>query len=295
MGDCVGMNDSIWTLSANVESSNTPILLLHGFASGLGSYSTNIEAIAENRPLYVIDLLGHGRSSRPTFSDDKIAQQFVQSIEKWRETMKIPKFILSGLSLGGYIASLYALEHPDNIEHLILSEPYAMTDSQDYSKLTLSQKMFLTTFQTINPLAFLRAFGPYRELLFSASRCKLIKSFKTANDDHESFVKYMIQVNSNPEATGEMALWKLVRNISNVVIGEKFQASLSPDIPLTFLNGETTWLNTSYQIDIKESRPNSFTNIVTIKNVEHDLPIGNNREFNQAVNEACKTLKTQEG
>lgn len=91
----------------NTESSNVPIVLLHGFAAGIAFWLMNLEEISEDRPLYAMDLLGFGRSSRSTFSADAetIEQEFVDSIEKWRETMKIDRMILLGHSFGGFLAT----------------------------------------------------------------------------------------------------------------------------------------------------------------------------------------------
>lgn len=59
--------------------------------------------------------LGFGRSSRPTFSSDAMQaeKQLVKSIEEWRREMNIPKMILLGHSMGGFLATSYAMSHPD--------------------------------------------------------------------------------------------------------------------------------------------------------------------------------------
>lgn len=110
----------------NTESENTPIVMLHGFGAGIAFWLMNLEEISENRPLYAIDLLGFARSSRPTFSTDaqEIESQFVESIERWRELMQIPKMILLGHSFGGFLASSYAIKYPERVEHLILADPW---------------------------------------------------------------------------------------------------------------------------------------------------------------------------
>lgn len=58
----------------------------------------NLDEFAAHRPVYAIDLLGFGKSSRPKFADDplEIEMQYVEFLEKWRQQMNIPKMILLG-------------------------------------------------------------------------------------------------------------------------------------------------------------------------------------------------------
>lgn len=95
LGQCVGENDEIWTFAMNTESKNVPIILLHGFGAGSAFFAMNLEDLAVNHPVYALDILGFARSSRPEFSYDpeKIEQQFVDSIERWREVIGIEKMV----------------------------------------------------------------------------------------------------------------------------------------------------------------------------------------------------------
>lgn len=129
LGPCIGYDDKIWTLAMNTESPNTPIVLLHGYVSALAFWMLNLDEFSAHRPVYAIDLLGFGKSSRPKFSNDpqEIEEQYVMFLEKWREAMNIPKMILLGHSLGGFISSLYALKFPSRVEHLILADPWGFT------------------------------------------------------------------------------------------------------------------------------------------------------------------------
>jgi hypothetical protein len=53
---------NIWTIAVNKHLQNIPIVLIHGFLSGIAPWRFSIDAISENRPLYAFDLLGFGRS-----------------------------------------------------------------------------------------------------------------------------------------------------------------------------------------------------------------------------------------
>jgi hypothetical protein len=81
--------DEIWTVAVNTQSKNTPIVLIHGYLAGIGIWRFNVDALSELRPLYAIDLLGFGRSSRSQFGTDpiEVENQFVDSIEEWRKEM----------------------------------------------------------------------------------------------------------------------------------------------------------------------------------------------------------------
>lgn len=114
--------------------------MVHGFAGGVGLWvnkllwfivknktisrngnfeneiqALNYESLSKNRPLYAFDLLGFGKSSRPTFSKkpEEAEELFVNSIEEWRREVGIDKMILLGHSFGGYLVSSYAIQHPD--------------------------------------------------------------------------------------------------------------------------------------------------------------------------------------
>ena len=57
---CVAGNETnfMWTLKANTESPNTPVVLIHGFGSGSALWYLNIDSIGAERPVYAIDILG---------------------------------------------------------------------------------------------------------------------------------------------------------------------------------------------------------------------------------------------
>lgn len=133
IGTCVGSADKIWTISLNDKSAKTPLVLLHGLGAGSALWVLNYDSLAKDRPVYAIDLLGFGRSSRPDFhKDGTIAeQQFVKSIEEWRKEIGLPKMILCGHSMGGFLGASYALTYPDRVQHLVLADPWGFPEKPD--------------------------------------------------------------------------------------------------------------------------------------------------------------------
>lgn len=58
IGPTVGEADKIWTVSMCPELRNTPIVLLHGMGAGVAFWVLNLDAFAQHRPVYAIDILG---------------------------------------------------------------------------------------------------------------------------------------------------------------------------------------------------------------------------------------------
>jgi len=59
IGPVIGPENSrIFTVSLNEESTETPLVLVHGLASGVALWALNLEELSASRPVYAIDVLG---------------------------------------------------------------------------------------------------------------------------------------------------------------------------------------------------------------------------------------------
>ena len=112
----ISSDNLLWTLTlSNVDvKDKTPLVLLHGFGAGVGLWAQNLDALSQCRPVFALDLLGFGQSSRPLFSSDaqEVEDQFVESIEQWRAKVGLESMIVLGHNLGGYLAVSYAIKYP---------------------------------------------------------------------------------------------------------------------------------------------------------------------------------------
>jgi len=107
-------------LRAGPES-GTPILLIHGFGADMSTWMFNQAALAEDRPVYAIDLPGHGGSSKDV--RDGSTRTLAAAIVDYMDAVGIAAAHLVGHSLGGAIAVLIALPHPDRVPGLTLIAP----------------------------------------------------------------------------------------------------------------------------------------------------------------------------
>ena len=153
--------------------------MVHGMGGGVGLWAQNIDSLAKKRPVYAFDLLGFGRSSRPKFSSSAqlVEMEFVESIEEWRQEMKIDKMILMGHSLGAYVVSDYAMKYPDKIQHLFLIDPWGFpekpteTNTDRERRIPVWAKVIATMVSPFNPLAIVRGAGPLGRHCFILQFC----------------------------------------------------------------------------------------------------------------------------
>lgn len=202
IGSCVGTNDKVWTISMNTESPKVPLVMLHGFGAACGLWVLNLDAFAQKRPVYAIDILGFGRSSRPKFKVDGLAaeQQFVQSIEEWRREMHISEMILLGHSMGGFLATSYAIQHPDRVKHLILADPWGFPEKpKDVNrtyKVSPMVRALVYVLQPLNPLWLLRVSGPFGQWVVEKVRPDIIRKFTPLVKDDRIVPEYIHQCNA---------------------------------------------------------------------------------------------------
>ena len=121
----------IWTIELGAQNERN-LVMVHGYGGSGMIFYKMFRRLSEHFHVYLIDILGMGRSSRNTFNCktfEEWEQYFVKSIEKWRDIMKIDKMNLLGHSFGGYVVSRYALYYPERIEKLLFLSPFASESS----------------------------------------------------------------------------------------------------------------------------------------------------------------------
>ncbi len=112
-----------------------PLVVLAGYGSGIGIYYTVLPGLAElwKGPVYCVDWLGCGLSSRPPWTGgygaasdlEKTEDYFCDALHAWRASAGLAgqKMCLAGHSMGGYLATAYAERFPDDLHRLVLVSP----------------------------------------------------------------------------------------------------------------------------------------------------------------------------
>jgi len=107
-------------LHANVFGAGQPLLILHGFLGMGDNWKTLGKKISEhNFQVHLIDQRNHGRSPH---SEEFSYDYMVEDLLEYCTTNNLEAIHLLGHSMGGKVAMLAAVKHPELISKLIIAD-----------------------------------------------------------------------------------------------------------------------------------------------------------------------------
>lgn len=116
------------------EGEGLPLIFLHGFTADSSLWNPQIAHFSKRYRAIAPDFRGHGRSDRPRRSCS--LEDLEDDLDGLFRELGIDEAALCGLSLGGMVAQLFALDNPRNVRALILAN--TMSSSQN----PISQGLF---------------------------------------------------------------------------------------------------------------------------------------------------------
>ena len=118
---------SIFFREALVPNCTQAVVLVHGFAEHSGRYEHVMAALNDaSISVMAIDLRGHGRSGGVQGhmeSVDQYVEDIHTAVTVLKEKSQRSKIILMAHSMGGMVASHYAVTHPKELAGLVMSSP----------------------------------------------------------------------------------------------------------------------------------------------------------------------------
>lgn len=96
-----------------------PLILLHGNGENYDYFQNQINEFSKRYHVYAIDTRGHGKT--PRGEKPFTIRQFAADLLCFMDEHQIGKAHLLGFSDGGNIAMVFALQHPDRVDRLILN------------------------------------------------------------------------------------------------------------------------------------------------------------------------------
>jgi pimeloyl-ACP methyl ester carboxylesterase len=102
------------------------IIFLHGIGGSLKSWNKLTPYLPHNLNIYLIDMLGHGRSDAPEMEYDVMVQ--VDALDEFIQKLALDTPVLFGHSYGGWMAIHYSLRQ--KVDCLIIEDCAGMESQQ---------------------------------------------------------------------------------------------------------------------------------------------------------------------
>jgi 3-oxoadipate enol-lactonase len=111
------------------QGTGTPVVLLHAFPLNRAMWLPQMSALALHARAIAVDLRGHGESepsSGPYTMDD-----LADDVGRLLEALSIPRAVVAGLSMGGYVSFAFYRRYPDRVRGLVLADTRAQADTAE--------------------------------------------------------------------------------------------------------------------------------------------------------------------
>ncbi len=102
---------------AGSSQSGVPIVLIHGFGGDADNWLFNIDALSASRPVYAVDLPGHGKSTKDITSGD--LAELADAVIAVVDDAKVPNAHFVGHSLGAAVAFKLLEGHHDRVASIV--------------------------------------------------------------------------------------------------------------------------------------------------------------------------------
>jgi pimeloyl-ACP methyl ester carboxylesterase len=99
------------------------VVFVHGFTLDCRMWDDQFELLSKSYQVIRYDLRGHGKS-------EGVSERFklTEDLKELFETLKIERAHIVGLSLGGWVAAMFAIEYPEIVQSLVLADAAIASD-----------------------------------------------------------------------------------------------------------------------------------------------------------------------
>jgi len=108
------INTRFWALG----DEGTTIILIHGIGGSVEAWTPNINVLAQHHRVYAIDLVGFGRSDKPSMPYS--FSYMARFVNDFIQAQHIDRATVIGHSLGGGVSLQFTIQFPDRVEKLVL-------------------------------------------------------------------------------------------------------------------------------------------------------------------------------
>jgi pimeloyl-ACP methyl ester carboxylesterase len=112
----------------DVGVGDVPVVLLHAFPLHSDMWAAQVACLAAGHRVIVPDLKGFGKSSAPEDTSTYSMADYVRQVVGLVQELGVERFVLGGLSMGGYVAFSLLPRHVDMVAGLVLADTRAGRD-----------------------------------------------------------------------------------------------------------------------------------------------------------------------
>lgn len=106
-------------LHSKIQGNGKPLLILHGYFGMGDNWKSHANQLSGQYEVHLIDQRNHGRSFH---SDDFDYELMVEDLLHYMDVHELSTVYLLGHSMGGKTAMLFAVEHPERVEKLLVAD-----------------------------------------------------------------------------------------------------------------------------------------------------------------------------
>lgn len=108
------------SLNVDIQGQGEPLILIHALGTDHRQWSSEIVRLSRKFKTVALDCRGHGLSDKP---ESYTLNDHVEDVLALMDALDFQTALLSGISMGSYIAQGVAVRQPERIKKLILTVP----------------------------------------------------------------------------------------------------------------------------------------------------------------------------
>jgi 3-oxoadipate enol-lactonase len=111
------------------EGRGPAVVLLHGFPFDRSMWRGQVERLSNDFRVIAPDLRGHGET--PAAGDASTMEELAEDVVALLDELNVPRVVLCGLSMGGYVALALYRAHPERVRTLVLADTRPQADTEE--------------------------------------------------------------------------------------------------------------------------------------------------------------------
>ncbi|MEO1340269.1 MAG: alpha/beta fold hydrolase [Cyanobacteria bacterium J06635_13] len=205
-----------------------PVILIHGFGASIEHWRNNIPAIAKDRTVYALDLLGFGASRKA--DTDYSAALWTEQLHDFWQTFIGVRAILVGNSIGSLVCLNATATYPEMVEGLVMLSLPDVSVREDVLPPLISPVVTSIENLFASPLLI-------KNLLKFVRRPKIIRKWAgVAYPNQAAVTDELVEILSSPaydQGSGQ-TLYRLARSVRKASFAESVR-DLLPQITVPML------------------------------------------------------------